>query len=63
MFVHYLIIFHAGTGEEIENVSDEELTSLCSDLKDQGHEDKWLKIAGIQLYHNMIMAESGWLND
>ena len=64
VFVHYLIIFHAGTGEEIEYVSDEEL-SLCSDLGDQGHEDKWLKIAGIQLYrshHNMIVAESGWLN-
>ena len=60
-----MYIIHAGTGEEIENVSDEEL-SLCSDLEDQDHEDKWLKIAGIQLYrshHNMIVAESGWLND
>ena len=60
-----LYIIHAGTGEEIENVSDEEL-SLCSDIEDQDHEDKWLKIAEIQLYrshHNMIVAESGWLND
>ena len=60
-----MFIFHAGTGEEIVNVSDEEL-SLCCDLEDQGHEDKWLKIAGIQLYrshHNMIVAESGWLSD
>ena len=66
MFVHYLIIFHAGTGEDIENVSDEELSLQCSDLEDQDREYKWLKIAGIQLYrshHNMIVAESGWLND